>query len=411
MLSELACRQAKQKSKAYRLFDSGGLYLDVLPTSKKVWRFKYRFHRKEKLLTIGSYPGISIKSAREKRDNAKELIEQGIDPAAEKQENKRLARFKTAQTIELVATEWHKQYLDTWTNDYGQQILNRLKANLFPSLGNIPIAKLTAPQLLSCIQKIEDRGRHDLARRVLQTTGQILRYAVVTGRTERDITPDLKGALKKYKKGHHAAIDSGELPDLLRAVDQNDARLFKQTILAIRLMLLTFVRTQELIKATWDEFDFKNSMWTIPAERMKMRQQHLVPLSRQTVKILNELKEEFGDKGYVFPSVVRRNKHISNNTILKALERLGYHKKMTGHGFRALAMSTIKEELGYRHEVVDRQLAHQPKNKVDRAYDRAQFVPERIKMMQKWADYIDLLRKPKIAKNLNEKRKRKQALQ
>jgi len=228
-----------------------------------------------------------------------------------------------------------------------------------------------------------------MARRVLQIMGQVMRYAVITERAERDITVDLKGALKRYKKGHYAAISSDQLPDLIKAINQNDARLFKQTILAIKLLMLTFVRTGELINATWDEFDLKNAVWTIPAERMKMRVAHVVPLSKQVMAILNELRSLYGTTGYILPSVVRSNKPISNVTVLKALERLGYKGQMTGHGFRALAMSTIKEHLGYRHEVVDRQLAHQPRNKIDAAYDRAQFLPDRKKMMQEWSDYID----------------------
>jgi integrase len=238
---------------------------------------------------------------------------------------------------------------------------------------------------------VEDRNRYDLAHRVLQMMGQIMRYAVITERADRDITADMKGALKKYVKGHFASIEIDELPQLLKAIDINDARLFKQTILALKLILLTFVRTRELIEATWDEIDLDNKVWSIPAERMKMRRAHIVPLSNQAVSIFQELSELFGRQGYILPSAFRKNKPISNNTILKALDRLKYGKLMTGHGFRALAMSAIKEKLGYRHEVVDRQLAHQPKSKVDKAYDRAQFLVERTKMMQEWADYIDTI--------------------
>lgn len=253
------------------------------------------------------------------------------------------------------------------------------------------MSELTVQQILACLQIVEDRGKNDLAKRVLQMIGQVMRYAVITGRAERDLTPDLKGALKKYKKGHYAAIDADQLPDLLRAIEKNDARLFQQTVQALKLILLTFVRTSELINATWDEFDLEKAIWNILAERMKMRLPHIVPLSRQVITILNELKEAYGGEGYILPSVIRSDRPISNNTILKALGRLGYAKTMTGHGFRALAMSTIKERLHYRHEVVDRQLAHLPRNRIDQAYDRAMFIPDRITMMQDWADYLDLL--------------------
>jgi len=251
------------------------------------------------------------------------------------------------------------------------------------------------------MRKIEERKAYHMTRRVLQIIGQIMRYAVVTGRADRDFTPDLKGALKKYKKGHYAAIDADELPNLLQAIYKNEPRLYKQTILAIKLILLTFVRTSELINATWDEFDFENKIWRIPAQRMKMRLPHIVPLSKQVNDILEELGNAYGRKGYILPSIVNWKKPISNNTILSGLGRLGYKGIMTGHGFRALAMSTIKEKLGYRHEVVDRQLAHLPKSLIDQAYDRAMFLPDRTKMMQEWADYIDSISRFSMSVKIN----------
>jgi integrase len=392
-LCDFDCRNAKPREKAYRLHDSGGLYLDVKTTGKKIWRLKYKIYDKEKLLTIGNYPKITLIIAREKRDQAKERITTGIDPAQEKQELKKQARFEYAQTFELVATEWYQRNFDTWTPNHAKHILSRLKQNVFNEIGNYPIAQIKVKDLLACLQKVEDRQAHDMARRILQMMGQIMRYAVITGRAERDITIDLKGALKKYKKGHYASIESDNLPHLLKAINRNDARLFKQTIVAIKLILLTFVRTSELINATWKEFDLEKAEWHIPAERMKMKLPHFVPLSKQVIELLEELKQLFVKSEYILPSVVRHDKPISNNTILSGLARLGYGKIMTGHGFRALAMSTIKEKLNYRHEVIDRQLAHQPKNKVDQAYDRAKFIAERTKMMQEWADYIDSLQK------------------
>ncbi|MDQ1086169.1 integrase arm-type DNA-binding domain-containing protein [Siphonobacter sp. SORGH_AS_1065] len=390
-LCDLDCRQARPKEKAYRLFDSGGLYLNVMPTGKRVWRLRYYFLGKEKLLTIGPYPVITLSKAREKRDLAKQSVIEGIDPSLQKQELKKLARFKQEQTFELVATEWHMRHLHLWSPNHAKHLISRLKHNAFPFIGKYPISSLSVQHILACIQKVEERERYDLAHRMLQIIGQVMRYAVITGRAERDNTVDLKGALKKYRKGHFAAISSDELPDLLRAIDRNEPRLFGQTILAIKLMLLTFVRTSELINATWNEFDLEKEVWNIPAERMKMRLPHRVPLSKQVLSILRELQRRYGDQGYILPSIISSRKPISNNTVLKGLGRLGYEKTMTGHGFRALAMSTIKENLNYRHEVIDRQLAHQPRNKVDKAYDRAQFLPERAKMMQDWADYIDSL--------------------
>jgi integrase len=388
-LCDLDCRLAKPKDKAYRLHDSGGLYLDIKVTGKKIWRLRYKFFDKEKLLTIGQYPQITLTVAREKRDQAKEKLSFGIDPSQEKQDQKRLARFKQSLTFELVAREWHDHYLKTWSPNHGKDILRRLTVNVFNEIGDLPISRITVQDLLACLRKVEERNAHDMAKRVLQMMGQVMRFAVVTGRAERDITVDLKGALVKYKKGHFAAIETDELPELLKALNNNDARLYKQTKYAIKLILLTFVRTSELINATWSEFDLKKGEWHIPPERMKMRKAHFVPLSRQVISLLKDLKQSFGKSNYILPSIVHSDKPISNNTILLGLKRLGYHKIMTGHGFRALAMSTIKEKLNYRHEVVDRQLAHLPKSRVDQAYDRAKFIPERIKMMQEWADYID----------------------
>jgi integrase len=243
---------------------------------------------------------------------------------------------------------------------------------------------------LPVLRAIEKRGAHEMARRALQYCGQIFRYAIVTGRGERDIAADLKGALKPFKRGHYAAMEIQELPDFLRTLHRNEARLFPQTMIAIQLLMLTFVRTSELIKATWDEFDFEEKMWVIPEHRMKMKRPHMVPLSDQTIELLRQLKElNPPNRIHIFPSRNNPRNHMSNNTILFALGRMGYRGTHTGHGFRALAMSTIKEKLKYRHEVVDRQLAHAPKSQIDRAYDRAKYMDERIIMMQEWADYLD----------------------
>lgn len=394
-LCDLDCRQAKARDKAFRLYDTGGLYLDVKPTGTKVWRLKYKFHSREKLLTIGKYPSISLLQARLRQAEAKKQIENDVDPAQRKQDEKKAKRFKQTQTFELVAKEWHQQNFDNWSIKHATDILHRLQNNVFQFIGDKPIDKITIQDILFCLKKMENRKAFNLARRILQYVGKIVRYGVITGRIERDFTPDLKDSIKKYKKTHFAAIDINRLPELIEAMNKNDARLYKQTTIAMKLLMLTFVRTSELIQAQWEEFDLENSSWYIPAERMKMRKPHFVPLSKQVIAILNELGDTYGRNGFILPSVVCRKKSISNNTVLKGLERLGFKKVMTGHGFRALAMSTIKEKLGYRHEVVDRQLAHLPKSMVDQAYDRATFIDERIKMMQDWADYIDSLSKGK----------------
>lgn len=385
------CRNALPKEKAYKLYDRDGLHLEVLPTGKRYWRYKYYLHGKEKRLYIGAYPKISLIAAREKLINAREALDSNQDPAEQKREEKLLSKYKANQTFQLVAEEWYEQNKSRWSESHAGNIIYRLKKDVFPEIGNFPINTLKAPHLYACMQKIELRG-HEMARRALQMTSQIFKHAARTGRVERDVTYELKGCLKRPTKGHYAAIEVDELPDFVKVLYFNKERLFRQTQLALQLMLLTFVRTRELIEANWIEFDLDKGEWHIPAERMKMRKPHFVPLSRQAVVILRELKELNGKSDFVFPSIINRKKPISNNTLLKALDILGYKHRMTGHGFRALAMSAIKEKLGVSHDIVDRQLAHLPKNKVDQAYDRAKFIKQRISMMQAWADHIEKLK-------------------
>lgn len=365
------------------------MYLEIMPHGSKLWRLKYRFNGKENRIGLGSYPETSLKEAREKREAARKLLSSGMNPAQAKKDNKRQSRLNAGNTFEAIAREWHEHNKGRWTETHAQDILRRLEVDIFHEFGHRPVKEITPPEILDALRKIENRGAHEIARRAMQNCGQVFRYAVATGRAESDPTRDLKGALKPFKKTHFAALDSKELPAFLDTLNRNEARLYPQTIRAVRLLMLTFVRTSELIGARWEEIDLDAAQWEIPAERMKMRKPHIVPLSRQVVEILKEQHELTGRWEWVFPNQVRPKTHMSNNTILMALRRMGYQGKTTGHGFRALAMSTIKEELGYRHEVVDRQLAHAQRNKVDAAYDRAQFLSERKKMMQEWADYLE----------------------
>lgn len=391
-LDALTCKTTKPRRKRYRLADVGGLYMEVWPNGSKYWRLKYRYLGKEKLLALGVYPLISLKEARAARDNAKKQVLAGIDPSAAKKREKQLAILNAENTFEAVAREWHSQQTARWSEVHARNVLNLLSLNVFPSIGSRPIAELTAPELLSVLRKVEKRGAAYLSNRIKQICGQVFRYGIATGRGQRDHAADLKGALKATKVKHFAALDIKEMPDFLCALEKNNSRLYGRTRRAIRLLMLTFVRTSELIEAKWDEFDLENALWEIPAERMKMGKPHIVPLSNQAVALLREQQEEtsvFKNSPWVFPSQIKPLKPMSNNTILFAIGRLGYKGRMTGHGFRALAMTTIKEKLGYRHEVIDRQLAHAPGNKVDRAYDRAQFIKERKLMMQEWADYVD----------------------
>jgi len=388
-LTELKIKNTKPKKKPYKLYDGNGLYLRVMPTGSKYWRYDYRFNKKPKTLSIGVYPNISLKVAREKRFEARKLLDEHKDPSLEKQKAKLTAHLNSENTFEAVARDWYETHLGKWKPRYAQEIIKRLEEDIFPNLGHYPITDIEAPLLLAVIRKIEGRGAIELAKRQRQKCSEIFRHGIACGMCNRDPAHDITAALKSVKTNHYACIEIDELPKLLDEISMNRARLYITTQNALKLMLLTFVRTSELINATWDEIDLERKEWIIPAERMKMGNPHIVPLSDQAIKILEDQKIIAGHWPLVFPSSVKPKQSISNNTILGGLKRLGYHKRMTGHGFRALAMSAIKEKLGYRHEVVDRQLAHAPKSKIDRAYDRAKFLDERCIMMQDWADYID----------------------
>jgi integrase len=388
-LTDSFCKNAQAKAKPYREFDGGGLYLQITTAGAKYWRLKYRYLDKEKCLALGIYPQVSLKEARAMRELAKKQLSNGIDPSQERKKEKRQKVREAENSFKAVAVEWHNLNLENWTPNHAAYTLRRMEQNLFPYIGNQPINTIEPPDLLETLRKIEERGASDMAGRIRSICGQVFRYAVATGRATRNPAADLVGALKPYKKGHFASIEINEIPEFIQALEGNKARLYRHTQLAAKMLMLTLVRTSELIEATWGEFDLENAQWVIPAERMKMRQQHIVPLSSQVLAILAELKALSPNSDYIFPSQFGHKKHMSNNTVLKGLERLGYKGRMTGHGFRSLGLSAIKEKLSYRHEVVDRQLAHAPKSKVDRAYDRAKFLDERKIMMQDWANYLD----------------------
>jgi integrase len=388
-LTATAIRNAKPGKKPKRLYDSAGLYLEISPTGGRWWRFAYRFAGKRKLLSLGVSNDVPLAIARKRRDEARVLLADGLDPSAARQAAKREASARVTNSFEAVAREWYAKRAHTWVASHAADILRRLESNLFPVIGATPIAELTAPALLSALRRIEHRGAHDLAHRVLQVSGQVLRYGIATGRCERDLSSDLRGALTPHKGRHQAAVTPEELPALLRAIDGYAELGDKMTGYALRLLALTFVRTGELICATWDEIDLDGATWIVPAERMKMRTEHVVPLSMQALAILREVRAMGGGSWYVFPG---RNpdKPMSNNTMLFALYRLGYKGKMTGHGFRTVA-STVLNEAGFRADVIERQLAHCERNDVRGAYNRAEYLPERRKMMQHWANMTDAL--------------------
>lgn len=392
-LTNIQCQNAKPKEKPYRLGDSGGLYLEVMPSGAKYWRLKYRWLTKENRLALGVFPLITLAEARGMRDVARKLLASGIDPSAAKKQAKRQAVANAANTFEAVAREWHEKQLERWRATTGRKVLRYLEADLFPYIGSRPIADVDPPELLDVLRKIEARGAYYNAGRIKQLCGQIFRYGVATGKALRDPSADLKGAFVTAKTLHYASLDVKDMPGFLKALEKNEARLFTQTRRAIRLLMLTFTRTSELILATWNEIDFEKAQWEIPAERMKMGNPHVVPLSRQAVELFREQRDETKhlNTKWVFPNQVRPQKAMSNNTILFGIGRLGYKGRMTGHGFRSLAMTTLMEELGYPHEIPDAQLAHAKGDSVRRAYDRTKYLPQRRVMMQEWSDYIDAL--------------------
>ncbi|MTI08705.1 tyrosine-type recombinase/integrase [Curvivirga aplysinae] len=388
-LTDAKIKAAKPKEKTYKVADGQGMYLEITPAGSKYWRLKYRIHNKEKRISFGVYPEVTLAEAREKRRLARILIADDIDPSQERKKEKLQKQIDQGNSFEAVAREWHANRRERWNPRYAAEILNRLEQDIFPDLGRYPIKDIEPPLLLQVIRKIEKRGAQELAKRQLQKCGEIFRYAIATGILSRDPSADIRDALKPQIKGHFAALDTRDIPDFIHALNFNNARLYPGTRNALKMMMLTFVRTSELINAKWEEFDFTINQWTIPAHRMKMKKEHIVPLSSQVVAILEEQKKLSGQREHVFPSIVRPMTPMSNNTILGAIKRMGYKGRMAGHGFRALAMSTIKQELGWRHEVVDRQLAHAPQNKMDKAYDRAAFLDDRKIMMQQWADYLE----------------------
>lgn len=392
-LTDIKCKSAKPADKPYKLADSGGLFLLVNPNGSKLWRQKYRYLGREKLLAIGAYPLLSLADAREARDDAKKLLAKDIDPMTYKREGRRKAIRNAQNTFKAVALEWYDKKKNGWSESHGYHVKRKMELDLFPYLGTRPIADIDAPELLDVLRRIEKRGSLEMVSKVKQICSGVFRYGIVTGKCSRDPSVDLKGAFEVRKTQHYPSLDIKELPEFLAALERNDARLYPRTVRAIKLLMLTLVRTTELIEAKWAEFNFDEAVWEIPGERMKMGNPHIVPLSRQAIALLEEQKAETGDLDteWVLPNQVRFKEPMSNNTALSAIGRLGFKGRMTGHGFRALGMSTIKEKLHYRHEVVDRQLAHAHRNKIDRAYDRAQFLDERTEMMQKYADYIDAI--------------------
>jgi integrase len=392
VLTDIKVKSAKPKEKQYKLTDGQGLYLLVTPQGGKLWRFKYYFNTKEKVRAFGTYPEISLADAREKRDAARKLVANNIDPGEVHKAQKLAVTAATENGFEVVAREWHERFKQRWTKVHADTTIRRLELNVFPWLGERTIGEIRAPELLAVLRRIEARGAQETAHRVKTICGQIFRYAVATGRAERDPAADLKGALPPAPKTHLAALtDPKDVAQLLRAMDSYEGGFI--TRCALRLGALVFVRPGELRQARWDEINLETAEWNIPAERMKMKHAHLVPLSRQAVDILKEVKPLTGNSSYVFPSLRSSQRPMSNNAILAALRRMGYSKdEMTGHGFRAMARTILDEVLHVRPEYIEHQLAHAVRDPNGRAYNRTAHLEERKKMMQQWGDYLDDLK-------------------
>ncbi len=395
-LTDLKIRTLKPKEKAFKVYDEHGLYLQVTPSGGKWWRFKYRFGGKEKLLSFGTYPDVTLLSARDKRDAARKLLasEPPIDPSEKRKTGKLESQAKLKNNFELWAEKWWQHWHQDKSPRHAGYVKRRLESDVYPILGKMPITSINAHDIVDTIQAIAERGALDIAKRAHQTISQIFRYAIAHGKeskAERNPAADIKPSdiVQSRKKQNYARVDIKELPSLLKAMEYSTCH--PVTRLAVKLMALTFVRTSELIGAEWEEFDFDDKQWRIPPARMKMNSQHIVPLSKQAIEALNMLKPHTGNSKYLFPNQNDDTKVMSNNTILKALEIIGYKHRMTGHGFRGVA-STALHEQGFEHQHIELQLAHQERNAVSAAYNHALYLKQRAEMMQHWADYLDQLK-------------------
>lgn len=395
-LSDTAVKNAKSSDKPRKLADERGLYLLIQPNGSKLWRFDYRFEGKRKTLALGSYPDVPLADARERREVARKLLaaHPPIDPAENRKVEKAEKEELSKHTFEVWAGRWWKHWQAGKSPRHAGYVQRRLEADIYPAIGHLPITTINAHEVVATIKGIAERGALDMAHRAHQTIGQVFRYAIAHGKESnvtRNPATDVKPSdiIPSHKKVNYARVDIKEFPSLLRAIEASQANAI--TRLAIKLLVLTFVRTSELIGARWDEVDLDEGQWRIPAERMKMKTPHIVPLSNQAVEVLQTLHLITGSGQLLFPSQTRDGATMSNNTILKALERIGYKGKMTGHGFRGLASTTLHEQ-GFDYQHIELQLAHSERDAVSAAYNHALYLKQRTVMMQQWANYIDSLR-------------------
>ena len=421
-LTDTHIRSLKPDLRPRKYFDGGGLFLFIPTSGSKLWRMAYRFDGKSKLLSFGEYPAVSLKDARERREDAKRMLSRGIDPSDHKRQMRQARATAERDSFQNIAREWHETRMaefsekhqgtvmyrlnETRMAEFSEKhqgtVMYRLKTYIFPRIGKTHITKLETRDIMDVVKPLEQRGNYETSRRVLQIINQVFRYAVITGRAKHNVAADLRGALRSRKTVHRAAVlEPEKVGQLLRDIDAYEG--YFPLVCALKLAPLVFTRPTELRAARWKEFDLESGEWRIPAERMKMRRQHLVPLSRQAISILRELQKYSGEGTYLFPSIRTEVRPISDATMLNALRRMGYQKhEMSVHGFRSIA-STLLNELGYNRDWIERQLAHGEQDEVRAAYNYAEYLPERRKMMQAWADYLDGLR------NTQQKRSREEA--
>ncbi|MDR3214308.1 MAG: integrase arm-type DNA-binding domain-containing protein [Azoarcus sp.] len=399
-LTDTKVRNAKPTDKPYRLTDGLGLYLDVRPSGAKIWRYRYWItSEREGIYTIGEYPGVSLSEARREREWAREHVKQGLNPTHAKEAQRMERMGEHANTFEAVTREWMEQNKPHWSEGYYNQVKINVERDLFPKIGSLPVRMVKAAHLLGIIREVEKRGAQSIAVLIRQWSGQIFRYAVATLRADSDPAAALYGSIKRAPVRHNPPLEKDEIPRFLVLLGSYGG--YRGTVIALTLMLRTFVRTVELRKAEWTEFDLEAAEWRVPAGRMKMKKQmkvgesHIVPLSRQAVVLLTELKTISGGRRFLFPNLRTPDTCMTATTINRALERMGYLGKFSGHGFRSTA-STLLHEMGWRSELIERQLAHAERDKVKAAYNHAEYMPERREMMQAWSDWIDELASLKI---------------
>lgn len=386
-LTDTRIRTAKSATKPYKLTDSAGLHVEVRPTGTKLWRYRYRIAGRENLFALGEYPALSLADARNERDKARKLVKQGIHPSHNRQALLVTQVTENANTFEAVGREWVERNKAKWTAYYHSQVESFLEADVYPYVGQLPIRSVTAAHLLAILKRVEKRAP-TVALLLRQWCSAIFRYAVSTLRADGDPCVALKGAISRPKVEHHKPLARKEIKPFLEALGKSGG--YRTTVIALRLLLLLFVRPIELRAATWSEFDLDGAEWRIPATRMKMRELHIVPLSLQAVELLRELKELTGGRPLLFPNYRRPKTYMTATTLNRALERMGYAGRFSSHGFRATA-STILNEMGYRIDVIERQLAHKERNQSRASYNRAEYLAERRDMMKAWADFLDAL--------------------